>query len=279
MYGFWLFSFEHYNGVLGSFSTNNRDIEVQLMRKFLTMSSLDDLHFRMPSTFQDVFQPLCSDIQEIEYDAELVRTPSQALSFALASSGPLTRSKHVWTDLSMVELPDRYRLCAFDPDDLGLLKGTYSALYPDINLTACHVNATFKKYQSVCVAGEGLSSGMESRLYKHARIMATWAGEEGETALSGCKPGRVKFYFEHSLQLRNDYRTHFFASVQWFKEYDIDTHFRNPLSVYYAKVFKQPGPASFIPVQRIQSRFIAVHDKHQNIDILVVFPLLKKTYL
>lgn len=188
VYGFWLFSFERYNGLLGSFSTNNRDIEVQLMRKFLTMSSLDDLHFRIPSTFQDVFQLLCSGIQEIEYDAEIVRTPSQALSFALASSGPLTRSKHVWTDLSMVELPDRYRLCAFDPDDLGLLKGTYSALYPDINLTACHVNGTFKKYQSVCVAGERLSSGMESRLYKHARIMATWAGEEGEIALSGCKP-------------------------------------------------------------------------------------------
>ena len=51
VYGFWLFSFERYNGLFGSFSTNNQDIEVQLMRKFLTMSSIDDLHFRMPLHF------------------------------------------------------------------------------------------------------------------------------------------------------------------------------------------------------------------------------------
>ena len=42
VYGFLLFSFECYNSLLGSFSTNNHDIEVQLMRKFLSMSSLDD---------------------------------------------------------------------------------------------------------------------------------------------------------------------------------------------------------------------------------------------
>ena len=70
----------------------------------------------------------------------------------------------------------------------------------------------------MCVAGEKLSSGMESRLYKQARIMVIWAGEEGEIALRGCKPERVKFYFEHSLQLENDHYTRCSASVQWFKE-------------------------------------------------------------
>ena len=35
VYGFWLFSFERYNGLLGSTVTNNRSVEIQFMRDFL----------------------------------------------------------------------------------------------------------------------------------------------------------------------------------------------------------------------------------------------------
>jgi hypothetical protein len=34
-HGFWCYSFERYNGILGSYNTNNKSIEVQLMRRFL----------------------------------------------------------------------------------------------------------------------------------------------------------------------------------------------------------------------------------------------------
>jgi len=91
------------------------------------------------------------------------------------------------------------------------------------------------------------------------------------------KPGRVKFYFEHSFDIGKKQYRHCFACVQWFKEFQDITPFRNPLSVFYAKVFKLPGAATFIPVQRIQSRFIAINEKHQNFDLLIVCPLLPKT--
>ena len=32
VYSFWLFSFERYNGILGSYSMNNKSIELQIMR-------------------------------------------------------------------------------------------------------------------------------------------------------------------------------------------------------------------------------------------------------
>ena len=34
IYSFWLFSFERYNGILGDYYTNNKSIELQVMRKF-----------------------------------------------------------------------------------------------------------------------------------------------------------------------------------------------------------------------------------------------------
>lgn len=43
IHSFWCFSFERYNGIMGSFTTNNRSIELQLMRKLTTLRSLDNI--------------------------------------------------------------------------------------------------------------------------------------------------------------------------------------------------------------------------------------------
>ena len=278
VYGFWLFGFERYNGLLGSFHTNNREVEVQLMRRFLTMSALDDLQYSMPLDFQDFFHPLCSEARQTNLTEGVVET-TKSLSWSKAMSGSLVPNCSVWTDLSMIKLPSRYRLSCFDSDEVVQLRRTYSKLYPSLDLRSAYLNSTYKKYSSLCVGEERLSSGMESRLYKHARVMASWVGDEGEITLGNSRPGRVKFYFEHAFDIDNKQYRHCFACVQWFKEYPDNTPFRNPLSVFYAKVFKLPGAATFIPVQRIQSRFIAINKKHQNVDIVIVCPLLQRTFI
>ena len=43
VYSFWLFSFECFNGILGSYHTNQRAIEIQVMRKFLLDFTLKEL--------------------------------------------------------------------------------------------------------------------------------------------------------------------------------------------------------------------------------------------
>lgn len=274
--GFWLFSFERYNGLLGSFHTNNREVEVQLMRRFLTMSALDDLQYQMPLDFQDFFNSLCSEARLSSLTEE---ETTKSLSWSKATSGPLVPNCSVWTDLSKITLPSRYHLCCFDNDEIEQLRSTYCKLYPALDLRSAYLNSTYKKYSSLSVGEVRLSSGMESRLYKHVRVMASWVGDEGEIDTGNSKPGRVKFYFEHSFDFDNKQYRHCFACVQWFKEYPNNMPFRNPLSVFYAKVFKLPGPATFIPVQRIQSRFLAINKKHQNDDIFIVCPLLQKTFI
>ena len=195
VYGFWLFSFERYNGLLGSFHTNNREIEVQLMRRFLTMSALDDVQYSMPVDFQESFEPLCDATRQTNQLCEGTVEPSVSLSWTKAMSGPLPPSCNVWTDFTMVKLPTRYRLCSFDIDETAQLRSTYSLLYPANDLSTSYLNSTYKKYPSLCVGEERLSSAMDNRLYKHARIMASWVGSEGEIALGASKPGRIKFFF------------------------------------------------------------------------------------
>ena len=44
LHAFWLFSFERYNGLLGKQPTNNRSIELQLIKSFLRDNAHLNLH-------------------------------------------------------------------------------------------------------------------------------------------------------------------------------------------------------------------------------------------
>ncbi|SMN02307.1 hypothetical protein SPONN_807 [uncultured Candidatus Thioglobus sp.] len=63
VYAFWLYAFERMNGILGSFQTNNHDVTIQLMRKFLNMQgvSLDQWPQDVRSEFLVLFQKCCKE--------------------------------------------------------------------------------------------------------------------------------------------------------------------------------------------------------------------------
>ena len=56
-YAFWCYAFERYNGILGSFPTNNKCIEPQLMKKCLTLQELHSQSFPVEG---DAFQHIIS---------------------------------------------------------------------------------------------------------------------------------------------------------------------------------------------------------------------------
>ena len=56
IYSFWCFSFERYNGIMGSVSTNKRSLELQLMRKLVLSQSLESL--QLPQQYTGQFQHL-----------------------------------------------------------------------------------------------------------------------------------------------------------------------------------------------------------------------------
>ena len=74
VYGFWCFSYERYNGILGSFPTNEKNIVSQLMRRFIYESEChSQLHVQRQASdeqFSSIFQHLAlqlapSDTSEI----------------------------------------------------------------------------------------------------------------------------------------------------------------------------------------------------------------------
>lgn len=64
VYGFWAFSFERYNGILGSFHTNNRSMTITMMRKFLDGVHVFSMYQRVGVGFKDL--PSLADFNFIE---------------------------------------------------------------------------------------------------------------------------------------------------------------------------------------------------------------------
>ena len=54
-HAFWCFAFERYNGILGSYHTNNRSIECQFMKKFLTNQAMYSLILSNNNPLQALF--------------------------------------------------------------------------------------------------------------------------------------------------------------------------------------------------------------------------------
>eukprot|EP00112_Aurelia_sp_Birch-Aquarium-sp1_P009705 Seg2112.2 transcript_id=Seg2112.2/GoldUCD/mRNA.D3Y31 product="hypothetical protein" protein_id=Seg2112.2/GoldUCD/D3Y31 len=67
VYGFWAFSFERYNGILGSFHTNNRSMTITMMRKFLDGVHVFSMYQRVGVGFEDL--PSLADFNLIENKA------------------------------------------------------------------------------------------------------------------------------------------------------------------------------------------------------------------
>jgi len=71
------------------------------------------------------------------------------------------------------------------------------------------------------------------------------------------RPGIVRYYIVHSLEIQRKQYVHVCAVVNWLKASEQDFGFKNPLSVWHAKGFATSGPSVFLPVQRIHSKYLS----------------------
>lgn len=147
---FWCFSFERYNGIMGSTPTNKRSVELQLMRRFQLSHFLEGTqHLNM---FQQDLLPLCSQTEEdksvgwIETADRQTRMQLDKLAFLR----PLPKGK-LWSNLAGIFTPENYKLSSLDSDDAALLLEVYKILYPELSINANHIGLLIKKFGSVII--------------------------------------------------------------------------------------------------------------------------------
>ena len=278
VHSFWCFSFERYNGILGSTPTNKRSVEVQIMRRLIISRYFNT---NLPDLFREKFLGLCPIESDKTDNLFLAEEWSQRYAFyKISSIIPLSEDVDCQNN-SGVTLPTHYKISFLDKDDLQLLLITYQIMYPSQTLSLLNLSASIQKFGSIEINSISYGSKMEPRRIRSGNILASWAAEDGKinTDKFTLLAGQVKYFFNHSLKVGDVYQNNVFASVKWYKSDENCHHYGNPIRVWKQE-FLPAGPSAFLPVQRIHTRFASANVAQDNGTFkLVSSPLNRKVFV
>ncbi|CAB4011818.1 Hypothetical predicted protein [Paramuricea clavata] len=175
---FWCFSFERYNGILGSIPTNKRSVELQLMRRFQLSRFFDGK--TLPTLFKDELfhlYTLKNNDTSYEWLENSTWTERYALhNLAVASPIP---SGNVWRNECGIFRPSNYKLSCLDKDDATLLLTVYNLMYRDITCTLKDLSQLIEKFGRITIGTTAFGSKMETRSIRSAMVLASWHSSDG----------------------------------------------------------------------------------------------------
>ena len=276
VFGFWLFSFERYNGQIGSTATNNRSVEIQFMRDFLKEHFLMPSAGNLPSVYHEEFLPIFDKWRGKQTTAS---TESKVQHWYLLSL--LDNFNFVlWYDNSNIRVPASYQVDLLSSEDIVSLLTVYHALYPTArNIDIGDLHFTIKKFSSIFVGAEKFGSKLESRSLRSARVLASWHSEEGLISpASPLSPGIVDYFICHKLVMDGIERQHYFACVRWFKKHPLKQRLGNfpTLPVWAANDFEPRSPSYFLPVCRIHSLYSEARLTDDGDRLVAVCPISRR---
>ena len=235
---FWLFSFERYNGILGSYHTNQRAIEIQVMRKFcndMTVKSIAQSniavkkHSRLFSSILN--NSLSGSVQEALGENESIpKLNAENLTLLdLPKSTVHCDILYLFNDCNKF-LPPFVRT-SFDSDDLTYLRQSYSTFIPELNIL--DVPKFFEKCGVVLSWGERMTS-YSCVSNKNCYIQAYWVKRGGiiDSECSQLHFGVVEYFFRQRIMIQNDYHILQMAKVRWLQELPFKNHFGKPYEVW-----------------------------------------------
>lgn len=254
-HSFWCFSFERYNGIMGSVFTNKRSLELQLMRKLMFSRFLDCV--QLPLTYRDEFQDLLRSPLSLASKYALNPMASSMRSF-IGMSTAIPVSSVEWSNLKYLSVPSNYKLQSLVSKDQKALLLVYQKLYPQLTIELKDMAETVKKFCTISLGNQRFGSKLECRSLRSARILASWANEEHLRLDSlSFVAGFVLFYFSHSIELDGKFVEHVFACTLWHKADEDPDQFGNPTKTWKLNKYVAHGPSRFLPVQRIYCRYSA----------------------
>lgn len=133
VYSFWLFSFERYNGIKGDYGTNQRSVEIQLMRKFTSNQFVKDLP--LPTEFQEQFKPVMERLVSRqsgslqEYCSNEETTSRNLITSSMFCIGPVHRGRSWSAEDSLFVCYGQYYRDCLGEESLPHLKECYRNIF------------------------------------------------------------------------------------------------------------------------------------------------------
>ena len=194
IYAFWLFSFERFNGILGAYSTNKRNIEVQLMRKFINQQKVKDLKF--PEEYVELYEAVFGSHKQ---SGSLYHTssPESMLQLKHMCTAPINQitSFKITECVKPLHPISKKVLSMNEIKDLEVM---YKQLYPTQVIES--VSHFTLKVNRVMLNNEILGS-VCSRSKKASVIGAYWPSEGSLSAIdyTRLQIGKIQYFIEHKV--------------------------------------------------------------------------------
>lgn len=259
-HSFWCFSFERYNGILGSYHTNKRSIETQLMKKFLTAQAIHSLPTPADEAFHSIlphsislqqtekFFSLSNFFEDRDSIQRVLRMPQEDLRLVQSFEANNTVSP----------IPP-FQEKVLTSEDVRHLKRFYQQFYHQRNVTNfSHYSVVFGK---VLFAGDLIGSMKRGTNNSTSSIiMARWFGSGNDMFSEQSRRlrvGEVQYFLKHAVTLEGsgstELKEHIFAYVFWKKLHPQEDWFGVSATVS-TDLYELSGSGSFLPVQRIACR-------------------------
>ena len=261
---FWLFSFERYNGLMGNQPTNNRNIEPQLMKRFLRDNFA--FAFTFPAEFEQDFASLCS-----------FNLPTRGSAMKAISCG----------SCDSYNLPSHSTRSTLCNDDLQHVALLYSRLKKSSQ--TIHANSVFIKYASITISGIPYNTGQKCvALVKWDSSLFMEQPTILEDSLRGhpdfnYRPVKVHCFAKCSVyteggnshdQLQD---TIVLALVSWYYPHTCRYMFGKPVQLWCSSKFEIHNTYSFVPVSLFSSRCAHCVKTVNDVSLLVIVPLVEGT--
>ena len=276
IYSFWLFSFERYNGFLGNLPTNKRLIEVQIFRRFLRDNFCYEII--LPTDFNESLGNIVQDVLSTADRGSLKEISAMSLyPLQRLASRHLQNANENWSDLSYMTYKSLIKPSVLNDLEMSHIADMYKVLYPD----ACNIipSVSYRKCRYIYMGME-LYGSMYSRTRRSSTVLAFWHSNDGRinsfaTPYANPKPGLIHYFLVHNIDIDGECKEHLLAKFDWMKPLINNNrynYFGKPIEVWHSDLFEFAGPASFIPVQRIKSKFIKIEKVLWGKNVAIVVP-------
>ena len=268
LHSFWCFSFERYNGILTGYHTNKRDIEEQLMKRFLFDQRVHAMVRSGEISDHNEFLQLIPGFNEESHEGYTWNTFN---TFWNMQGAPSSHSQQeiqsqFTIDYSFqsvspyVSLPTQSSDGFLDQVQCNALRTVYQILHPSYDIQ--FIPYAYRKIKWITCAGDRI--GSQSISTSSSVISAYWPGfsetvEEFRRHTSELRVGVIQYFLLHIVYLtHHDLMPvkkvcHLLAYVLWKKVHRYPLWFGMD-SLLSSCDHEPPSAASFIPVGRIQCR-------------------------
>lgn len=276
IYSFWLFSFERYNGLLGNIPSNKKSIELQIMNRFCRDNAI--LGCTTPVEYRENLQPHMKRLGNCFSDRGTLRdiTLSSYVGIMKLSSRDCDFTQTDWSLPSYAEMTGKIETYTLSESEHRCLRGMYSVIFPNYNNNDILVPLSGLKSKTVSV-NNSVFGAKYSRSHRSSYITAYWCNDTGNiqpypNMYLEPQPGIIQYFLKHIIYIKDVPVEHLLAFVEWYLPANYETRymFGKPVELWRADLCRVVGSASFIPVQRIKSKFVHIPVQIQSRNLLVV---------